>query len=315
MSLINKLRAELIDIVEWVDDSRHTLVWRFPRYHNQIKHGAQLIVRPGQQADLCHRRKDRGRLRTRSVSHWKLQEPTAAQHHRGLEVRFRQPLQVRSLFRQYAPDRRPQMGNPQSGDDARSRTLATSGSGPSAPTPSRRSDPKTLLTELVGTDSEFESDEISELLRSIVNMSFADVVAKVRDSRSSTSPPTTRISVRRDPARLVDRASRRRVRTRDPPALRRQHLRARRSRAGPRCREPASMRSATWPSIKATSSVRPCPSPPPTRRVGSPEPAWDSAWAWESPRRWVRRRRRSEAHLPRRFRSLRRRPYPTGTSR
>ena len=55
MGFIDKLRAELIDIIEWVDDSRHTLVWRFPRYHNQIKHGAQLIVRPGQSALFVHR--------------------------------------------------------------------------------------------------------------------------------------------------------------------------------------------------------------------------------------------------------------------
>jgi membrane protease subunit (stomatin/prohibitin family) len=47
---MQKLRAELIDVIEWVDDSRHTLVWRFPRYHNQIKYGAQLVVRPGQTA-------------------------------------------------------------------------------------------------------------------------------------------------------------------------------------------------------------------------------------------------------------------------
>ena len=50
MGFLDKLRGELIDVVEWVDDSRHTLVWRFPRYHNQIKYGAQLIVRPGQGA-------------------------------------------------------------------------------------------------------------------------------------------------------------------------------------------------------------------------------------------------------------------------
>ncbi len=50
MGLIDKIRAELIDIVEWIDDSRHTLVWRFPRHQNEIKYGAQLIVRPGQQA-------------------------------------------------------------------------------------------------------------------------------------------------------------------------------------------------------------------------------------------------------------------------
>ena len=50
MRFMEKLRGELIDVIEWVDDSRHTLVWRFPRFHNQIKHGAQLIVRPGQSA-------------------------------------------------------------------------------------------------------------------------------------------------------------------------------------------------------------------------------------------------------------------------
>ena len=51
MGLFDKLRNELIDIIEWVDDSNHTLVWRFPRYQNEIKNGAQLIVRPGQMAE------------------------------------------------------------------------------------------------------------------------------------------------------------------------------------------------------------------------------------------------------------------------
>ena len=54
MALFDKLRAELIDIVEWIDDSQHTLVWRYPRYRNQIKYGAQLIVRPGQSAVFVH---------------------------------------------------------------------------------------------------------------------------------------------------------------------------------------------------------------------------------------------------------------------
>ena len=55
MGLLDKLRNELIDIIEWIDDSRHTIAWRFPRYHNQIKNGAQLIVRPGQVAVFVHR--------------------------------------------------------------------------------------------------------------------------------------------------------------------------------------------------------------------------------------------------------------------
>ncbi len=54
MGLFSKLRAEFVDIIEWLDDSHRTLVWRFPRYHNQIKNGAQLIVRPGQVAVFVH---------------------------------------------------------------------------------------------------------------------------------------------------------------------------------------------------------------------------------------------------------------------
>jgi membrane protease subunit (stomatin/prohibitin family) len=44
------LSNELIDIIEWIDDSSDTLVWRFPRFENQIKNGAQLIVRQAQEA-------------------------------------------------------------------------------------------------------------------------------------------------------------------------------------------------------------------------------------------------------------------------
>ena len=58
MGLFDKLRAELIDIVEWIDDTNRTLVWRFPRYNNEIKNGAQLVVRPGQVAVFV----DRGKL-------------------------------------------------------------------------------------------------------------------------------------------------------------------------------------------------------------------------------------------------------------
>src|SRR3954470_24993589 len=50
MGLLDKLRGEFVDIIEWVDDSNHTLVWRFPRYQNEIKNGAKLVVRPGQVA-------------------------------------------------------------------------------------------------------------------------------------------------------------------------------------------------------------------------------------------------------------------------
>src|SRR3954467_1800379 len=50
MGLWDKLRGELIDIIEWLDDSRDTIVWRFPRYENEIKMGAKLVVRESQTA-------------------------------------------------------------------------------------------------------------------------------------------------------------------------------------------------------------------------------------------------------------------------
>src|ERR1700752_1558996 len=50
MALWDKLRAELIDIVEWLDDSNDPVAYRFERYQNEIKYGAKLVVREGQMA-------------------------------------------------------------------------------------------------------------------------------------------------------------------------------------------------------------------------------------------------------------------------
>jgi len=50
MGLFDGLRAEFIDIIEWKDQDGSVLVHRFERHDNEIKNGAQLIVRPGQRA-------------------------------------------------------------------------------------------------------------------------------------------------------------------------------------------------------------------------------------------------------------------------
>lgn len=51
MGLWDALRNELIDIVEWNAESvSDTIAWRFPRHDNEIKNGAKLVVREGQQA-------------------------------------------------------------------------------------------------------------------------------------------------------------------------------------------------------------------------------------------------------------------------
>lgn len=50
MGLMDKFKGELIDIIEWLDDTNDTLVYRFARYDNEIKYGAKLVVREGQTA-------------------------------------------------------------------------------------------------------------------------------------------------------------------------------------------------------------------------------------------------------------------------
>ncbi len=48
MSVFDFLKGELIEIIEWTDDSRDTLSYRFPDEDKAVKNGAQLIVRESQ---------------------------------------------------------------------------------------------------------------------------------------------------------------------------------------------------------------------------------------------------------------------------
>jgi excisionase family DNA binding protein len=54
MSLFNFIRNELIDIIEWTDDSRDTLSFRWPDEDKEIKNGAQLIVRESQAVQFVY---------------------------------------------------------------------------------------------------------------------------------------------------------------------------------------------------------------------------------------------------------------------
>ncbi|MES2808444.1 MAG: SPFH domain-containing protein [Bacteroidota bacterium] len=50
MGLFDRILNEFIDVIEWVDNTQDTLVWKFPRKDNAIKMGAKLIVRESQVA-------------------------------------------------------------------------------------------------------------------------------------------------------------------------------------------------------------------------------------------------------------------------
>jgi excisionase family DNA binding protein len=54
MGIMDFLKGELIEIIEWTDDSRDTLSYRFPDDDKAIKNGAQLIVRESQRAQFVY---------------------------------------------------------------------------------------------------------------------------------------------------------------------------------------------------------------------------------------------------------------------
>ena len=54
MGLIDYLKTQFLEIIQWEDDSRDTLSWRFPDQDKEIKRGAQLIVRESQTCQFIY---------------------------------------------------------------------------------------------------------------------------------------------------------------------------------------------------------------------------------------------------------------------
>ena len=176
MGLLDKLRGEFVDIVEWIDDSRHTLVWRFPRYHNQIKNGAQLIVRPGQVALFVHEGKiadtfEPGRYEL-STNNLPILSTLQGWMH-GFDSPFKS--EVYFVSTRQLTDLKWGTPNPVMMRDADFGPVRIRAFGTYA---LRATDPKALLRELVGTDGVFEAEEVGELLRSIILTTFADMLGE-----------------------------------------------------------------------------------------------------------------------------------------
>ena len=175
MGIFEKLRAEVVDVIEWLDDERHTLVWRFPRYHSQIKNGARLVVRPGQTAIFVHEGKiaDVFEPGTHTlVTHNLPVLSTIAAWPYGFDSPFKSDVyfiatrQVTDL--KWGTPHPVVLRDPTYGP-VRVRAFGSFSL--------KATDPKALLTELVGTDSRVEADEIGELMRSAICSCFADLVA------------------------------------------------------------------------------------------------------------------------------------------
>ncbi|MES2791763.1 MAG: SPFH domain-containing protein [Planctomycetota bacterium] len=178
MGLFDKLRGEFVDIIEWIDDNRQTLVWRFPRYQNEIKNGAQLIVRPGQVAVFVHRGQLADLFEPGNYSLTTDNLPLLSTI-MGWKFGFNSPFRSEVYFvsTRQITDLKWGTPNPIMYRDAdfgpiRLRAFGTYSL--------KAIDAKILLKELVGTDGVVEADEITELLRSLIATAFAEMLGKAK---------------------------------------------------------------------------------------------------------------------------------------
>jgi len=176
MGLFDKLKGEFIDVIEWTDSSSDTMVYRFERYGNEIKNGAKLTVREsqaavfineGQLADVfmpgMHDITTANLPILSTLKGWKhgFESPFKAEIYFVNTKRFtdlkwgtQNPIMLRD--KEFGPVRLRAFG---------SYSI-------------RVTDPAIFLKEIVGTDDNFNTDEISGQLRNIVVSRFSDALGE-----------------------------------------------------------------------------------------------------------------------------------------
>jgi membrane protease subunit (stomatin/prohibitin family) len=163
MSFMEKLRGQIVDIVEFLDDSRDTIVWRFPRQGNEIKNEARLVVREGQVAVF----ENEGQLAdvfppgTYTLTTQNLPILSTL---KGWKHGFNSPFKAEVYFvatRQFT-DFKWGTQNPITLRDAEFGMVRLRAFGTYA---LQVSDAAVLLRQLVGTDPAFRTDEVGEFFR------------------------------------------------------------------------------------------------------------------------------------------------------
>ncbi|MDX1973299.1 MAG: SPFH domain-containing protein [Candidatus Sumerlaeia bacterium] len=170
------LRGQLIDIIEWNETSQsNVLCWRFPRADNEIKNGAQLIVREGQRAILV----DRGRVAdTFEPGQHRLttQNIPILSRLQGWAYGFESPFKCEVYFVSTKRFTNQKWGtaNPIMMRDKEFGMVRVRSYGSYA---IQVSDSVVFLRQLVATDPSFEVYEIAEQLRNLIVTRFSDAAA------------------------------------------------------------------------------------------------------------------------------------------
>lgn len=176
MGIFDTLKGQFIDVIEWLDDTDDTLAYRFERQGNEIKNGARLIVRPGQEAVFVSEGQVADEfgpgtytLETKNLpllstlQAWKhgFNSPFKA------EVYFFNTKQFTGL--KWGTSNPITLRDPELGP-VRVRAYGAY--------TLRVAHGATLLRQLIATDSRFETDQIADQLRALLVQSFAAWLGK-----------------------------------------------------------------------------------------------------------------------------------------
>ncbi len=174
--VFNVFRGQFIDVIEWLDNTNTTMVYRFERFNNEIKQGAKLIVRPGQMAVFVNE----GQVADI------FQEGTFELYTRNLPILstlkawsygFNSPFKAEVYFFSTRNFTNLKWGtqNPITLRDAEFGPVRVRAFGTYA---MKVKTPKEMLEQLVSTDGLFQVDEISNQIRNEIVSSFASWVGR-----------------------------------------------------------------------------------------------------------------------------------------
>lgn len=176
MGLFDKLRNEFIDIIDWTDNTNDTVVYKFPRFQNEIKMGAQLTVREsqiavfmneGQIADVFQ-----PGMHTLSTQNMPILSTL-----KGWKFGFNSPFKADVFFistKQFI-DQKWGTKNPITVSDPRFGFIELRSFGNFA---YRVTDGGKFIKEIAGTQDRYTTDELAEQLRTLVVTKFTDAVGE-----------------------------------------------------------------------------------------------------------------------------------------
>lgn len=178
MSLLKYLKTQFLEIIQWQDDSRDTLSWRFPDEDKEIKRGAQLIVRESQVAQFVYL----GQFGdTFGPGKWSLTTDNIPilSTLKGWKYGFESPFKADVYYvnTRLFTGNKWGTANPIMMRDAdfgivRVRAYGTYDF--------RVVEPKLFLKEVAGTDHQFRLDEFADTMRSRVVSVFTDALATAK---------------------------------------------------------------------------------------------------------------------------------------